>query len=146
LSSARMEAFVKVLQANNIKINEKWIRVSEERFEKCGYDLLTAMLKENTLPTAIVCAYDNIAIGAIKAINDAGLRVPDDISIIGIDNINVTSYYNPEITSIAGPVEEMAKIAVKLLFKKVDSADYNVVQNVVLPPSLVVRNSVKKIK
>lgn len=145
LSNARMEAFIENLQENKLKVNKKWIRVSEERFEKCGYDLLTAMIKEGDLPTAIVGAYDNIVIGAVKAITDSGRKVPEDISIIGIDNISVTNYYNPEITSVAGPVEEMARIAVKLLFKKIDSSEYDVVQNVVLPPRLITRKSVRKL-
>ncbi|NLC45260.1 MAG: LacI family transcriptional regulator [Clostridiales bacterium] len=146
LSNARLEAFIEILQANNIKMNRKWIRVSEERFEKCGYDLMTDMLKEDNLPTAILSAYDNIAVGAIKAITDSGRNVPEDISMIGIDNISVTAYYNPEITSVAGPAEEMARIAVKLLFKKIESPEYKVIQNVVLPPTLVVRKSVKSLK
>ncbi len=145
LSNARLEAFIEILQTNSLKVNKKWIRVSEERFEKCGYDLMTDMLKEGDLPTAILGAYDNIAIGAIKAISDSGRRVPEDISILGIDNISVTAYYNPEITSVAGPAEEMARIAVKLLFRKIESPDYKVIQNVVLPPTLVVRKSVKNL-
>lgn len=145
LSNARLEAFIEILQTNSLKVNKKWIRVSEERFEKCGYDLMTDMLKEEDLPTAILGAYDNIAIGAIKAISDSGRRVPEDISILGIDNISVTAYYNPEITSVAGPAEEMARIAVKLLFRKIESPDYKVIQNVVLPPTLVVRKSVKNL-
>ncbi|NLB43149.1 MAG: LacI family transcriptional regulator [Clostridiales bacterium] len=144
LSNARLEAFIEILQAKNLRVNRKWIRVSEERFEKCGYDLMTNMLKDDDLPTAILGAYDNVVIGAIKAITDAGRKVPEDISMIGIDNISVTAYYNPEITSLAGPAEEMARIAVKLLFKKIESPDYKVIQNVVLPPTLVVRKSIKK--
>ena len=128
-----------------MKVNRKWIQVSEERFEKCGYDLMNNILKNDELPTAILGAYDDIAIGAIKAIHDKGLKVPDDISVIGIDNVRVASYYSPEMTTIAGPVEEMGKIAVKLLFKKVKDEQYKVIQNVMLSPMLIERKSVKKI-
>ena len=103
------------------------------------------MLKNDELPTAILSAYDDIAIGAIKAIYDKGLNVPGDISVVGIDNVRVASYYYPEITTIAGPIEEMSKIAVKLLFKKVKDSEYKIVQNVKLSPMLIERKSVKDI-
>jgi len=133
------------MQANKLKVNKKWIQVSEERFEKCGYDLMCNILKNDELPTAILGAYDDIAIGAIKAIHDKGLNVPNDISVVGIDNVRVASYYYPELTTIAGPIEEMGKIAVKLLFKKVKDSEYKVVQNVKLTPMLVERRSVKSL-
>jgi len=145
LSNPRLETFLKVMEENDLKVNKKWIQVSEERFERCGYELMSNLLKEGGLPTAILAAYDDIAIGAAKAVHDAGLKVPDDISIIGIDNIRVTEYYNPTLTSVAGPVEEMGRIALKLLFKKIKSPEYNVIQNVTLTPRLITRGSVKKV-
>lgn len=141
LSNTRLEIFTRIMQENNIKLNKKWIQVSEERFEKCGYDLMDKILKGDEIPTAIMGAYDDIAIGAIKAIHDKDLKVPQDISVVGIDNVRVASYYCPEITTVAGPVEEMGKIAVKLLFKKIKDSGYNVVQNVMLSPTLIRRKS-----
>jgi DNA-binding LacI/PurR family transcriptional regulator len=146
LSNPRLEAFLKVMRENELKINKKWIHVStKERFERCGYETMSSLLEGDALPTAILAAYDDIAIGAVKAVHNAGLKVPDDISIIGIDNIRVTEYYNPTLTSVAGPVEEMARIALKLLFKKIKSPGYNVIQNVTLTPRLITRGSVKSI-
>jgi len=142
LSNTRLDIFMRVMQENKMRVNKKWIQVSEERFEKCGYELMSNILKSDDIPTAILGAYDDIAIGAIKAIHDKDLKVPDDISVIGIDNVRVASYYCPEITTVAGPVEEMGKIAVKLLFKKVKDEQYKVVQNVMLSPMLIQRKSV----
>jgi len=141
LSCARLDTFVKVMQENNMKLNKKWMQTGRERFEKCGYELMGGILKNGDMPTAILGAYDDIAIGAIKAIHDHGMAVPDDISVIGIDNIRVASYYNPEITTVAGPVEEMGKIAAKLLLKKIKDDCYKVVQNVMLQPALIRRKS-----
>jgi len=133
------------MQANKIKVNKKWIQVSEERFEKCGYELIGNILKNDELPTAILVVYDDIAIGAIKAIHDKELKVPDDISLVGIDNIRMASYCCPELTSIAGPIEELGKIAVNLLFKKVKEPEYRIVQNIKLTPVFIERKSVKSI-
>lgn len=141
LSNSRLDVFTRVMQENKMKVNKKWIQVSEERFEKCGYELMSNILKTNDVPSAILSAYDDIAIGAIKAIHDKGLSVPDDISVVGIDNIRTASYCIPELTTVAGTVEEMGKIAVKLLFKKVKDNQYKVIQNVMLSPMLIQRKS-----
>lgn len=141
LSGARLETFMKVMQENNMKLNRKWMQTGSERFEKCGYELMGRILKTRDIPTAILGAYDDIAIGAIKAVHDHGMAVPDDISVIGIDNIRVAQYYNPEITTVAGPVEEMGEIAAKLLLKKIKDDRYKVVQNVMLQPALIRRKS-----
>ena len=146
LSNTRLNAFIKVLEENNLKINKKWIKVSKERFEKCGYNSMSSILKYNDIPIGILAAYDDIAVGVIKAIYDNGRNVPDDISVVGIDNIRSASYLRPELTTVAGPIEEMGKIAVKLLFKKIKDDDYNVVQNIRLTPVLIQRNSTKSIK
>lgn len=141
LSNSRLEVFTGVMHDNKMEINKKWIQVSKERFEKCGYELMSNILKSKDIPSAILGAYDDIAIGAMKAIHDKGLRVPEDISVVGIDNIRLASYCIPELTTIASSVEEMGKIAVKLLFKKVKDSQYKVIQNVMLSPTLVHRKS-----
>lgn len=93
-----------------------WIfQLQNSVFFTCNF--LHFYLTTNT--TAVFAAYDDIAIGAIRAVNDEGLKVPDDISIIGIDNIRSTDYSNPPLTTVAGPIVEMGKIALKLLFKKI---------------------------
>lgn len=79
----------------------------------------------------------------MKGLCDKDFKVSDDFSVVGIDNIKVAGYYCPEITTVAGSVEEMGKIAVKLLFKKVKNKHYNVIQNVKLSPKLIKRKSVK---
>lgn len=145
LSNTRLDTFMKVIEENKLKINKKWIQVSGDRFEKCGYELMSNILKGDDIPTAVLAAYDDIAIGAIKAISDKGLQVPNDISIVGIDDVRIASYLQPELTTVAGPIEEMGKIAVKLLFKKVEDSRYNVVQNVRLSPRMVQRKSTKAV-
>ncbi len=145
LSNSRLDVFIKVMQENKMKVNKKWMLVSEERFEKCGYNIMNSMLQSDDRPTAIFAAYDDVAIGAIKASHDKGLRVPEDISVTGIDNIRAASYCRPELTTVAGSVEEMGTIAVKLLFKKLKDERYKVVQNVMLSPTLIERKSTTKI-
>lgn len=76
-----------------------------------GKEHMRALLKLATPPTAVLCANDYLAIGACRAILEAGLEVPRDISVCGFDDIEVSAYFNPPLTSIKTPGYEMARMA-----------------------------------
>lgn len=91
-------------------------------------------------PTAIVCANDSMAIGAMKVIRESGLKIPDDISIIGFDDILVASMVFPPLTTNAAPVETMAARAVEILLAEI-KGDYAGFQHIILEAPLVIRDS-----
>jgi len=95
-------------------------------------------------PTAIFAANDQSAIGAIQAIHQAGLRVPDDVSVVGFDNIPEASYTNPALTTIDQFIEEMGCVATEMLLSLIDggSLESNVYK---VPTQLVVRDSCQAI-
>lgn len=146
LSTTRLNTFLKIMKENNITINQNWVLESAERFEKCGYNLMKKIIQTGEMPTAIMGAYDDIAIGAIKALHDYGYVVPKDISVVGIDNIRSASFFSPELTTVAAPIDEMCKITVKLLLKKIKDKNYKVVQNIKLSPFLIERDTVKNLR
>ena len=80
---------------------------------------MNELLEKETLPTAVFAASDPIAIGAMRALHQAGLKIPQDISIVGFDDISVASYTNPPLTTIHAPAELMGKAAVKFLYQKI---------------------------
>ena len=91
-------------------------------------------------PTAIVCANDSMALGAMTKLNERGLKVPDDFSIIGFDDIAVASQVIPPLTTVAAPVDEIAKQAFALL-KGLIEGQPSTTQHIALPAALVVRKS-----
>jgi len=92
-------------------------------------------------PTAVLAAYDDVAIGAMRAISEAGLSVPCDISVVGIDGIQVGGYLPTSLTSVACDTAEMAETAARILLKKVGDRGFTLVQHVELNPELVIRQS-----
>lgn len=106
-----------------------------------GYLETKLLLNSNPLPTAIFTLSNTIGLGAIKAIREAGLRIPEDISLIAFDNNIYMDYLVPAITRINQPVEEMAKLAVKLLFESIESGKRLSTQ-IELAPELISRDSV----
>ena len=105
---------------NNIKINDNLIRYTEDACNSYsmqnGYNMTKELLESDEEFTAIYAISDSMAIGACKAILDSGNKIPEDYSVVGFDGLDITSYYNPSITTIRQPVEEMAKETTRILF------------------------------
>ncbi len=105
-----------------------------------GYGPTCELLQRKAEFTAVVCYDDPAAIGAIRALHDHGLRVPEDISVVGFDDIQSAAFYNPSLTTIRQPLHEMGMIAARALLQRVRGQ--NSVPSV-LPvlPELVIRES-----
>ncbi|WP_026691760.1 LacI family DNA-binding transcriptional regulator [Alteribacter aurantiacus] len=86
--------------------------------EESGYEALLDWIGKGTLPTAIVCSNDLIAIGALKALGEHGISVPKQVSLIGFDNIRLTEYMNPSLTTMHLPRVEMAEYLVEQLISQ----------------------------
>ncbi len=81
-----------------------------------GYEAAQELMKKSPELTAIFCVSDILAIGACRAILDAGKRIPEDVSVMGFDGIGMGSYVNPRLTTMQQPFEEIAASAMKSLF------------------------------
>ncbi len=117
-----------------------------ERFQLSGESGIKQLLAQNNRITAIICAYDEIAFGAIKELKRNGISVPEDISVIGIDNIHATAYTETSLTTIDMNPDEICMIAWDLLQKKQENKYYKNRQEIVLSSKLIVRESVGKAK
>ena len=84
---------------------------------KNGYDQTMKLLQSGEKFTAVYAISDTLAIGACKAIFDYGLKVPDDISVVGCDGLDMARYYQPAITTIEQPLTEMALETSRILFE-----------------------------
>jgi len=119
--------------------------IEEEFSAESGFQMMNRLLDRACIPTAVFAASDPIAIGAMRALHKAGLRIPDDISIVGFDDISVASYTNPPLTTVLAPAEMMGKTAVEFLYQKIllDS-DMNLPVRITFPCKLIVRDSTGK--
>jgi LacI family transcriptional regulator len=105
-----------------------------------GFEPACELLNRKADFTAMVCYDDIAAIGAIRAIRDHGLRVPEDISVVGFDDIQSAAFQNPSITTIRQPLHEMGTIAARLLLERVRGQNADLQMLPVLP-ELVIRES-----
>lgn len=137
----RVEAYKKALKDNNLPIKEEYIVGYDFHFES-GYEGMMKILTNEEQPDAMFCISDEIATGAIHAVNDYGLKVPDDISIIGFDDIPLAKRYLPSITTVKQPIFEMGKAATEILINLITGkVKKNAVEDIVLEHELITRNS-----
>ncbi|AKG33289.1 LacI family DNA-binding transcriptional regulator [Paenibacillus durus] len=105
-----------------------------------GYTLMKQLIGSKSFPTAVVVASDPMAIGAMKALHEAGIQVPGDISIFSFDDIEASAFLSPTLSTVKVHTEEMGRTAVKLLADRMKSGR-EVPLRVTLPTELVVRES-----
>lgn len=110
-----------------------------------GYPVMQKLLSSDKSFTAVVAFNDMSAIGAIRALQDFGLRVPDDISVIGFDDIKAAEFNNPRLTTIRQPLSNMGRIAAQCVLNRLHGSErYR--EEIVVEPELVVRESTQKVK
>jgi DNA-binding LacI/PurR family transcriptional regulator len=104
-----------------------------------GLAAMERLLELSQPPTAVFCYNDMTAIGALKAIHAGGLRVPDDISIVGFDDLSLSEYTEPPLTTVHQPKHEMGRLAMQVLLELLTGADPE--QNIRVPGELILRQS-----
>jgi len=122
------------------------IKAERNNFEG-GFKAMQSLLESADLPTAIMAADDGMAVGVLSAIKDAGLNVPGQISVTGFDDIELSRYLIPALTTIRQPIEKMAKEAINLLIKLINKQQLSDSElNVSLEPDLILRDSTSRVK
>ncbi len=109
-----------------------------------GYLAMQRLLACQPRPTAVFAANDLMAIGAIRAVNEAGLRTPDDISLVGVDDIEVAAFQIPPLTTVRQPSAELATLGVQLLLDILAGKE-PVQPQTVVEPTLIIRQSTTRL-
>jgi LacI family transcriptional regulator len=106
-----------------------------------GYKPMAALLEKNRDFTAIFCFNDIAAIGAIRALKDAGLSTPGDVSVVGFDDIQSAAYSTPSLTTVRQPLLEMGRRGAQVLLERIANREKEFASEIVMAPELIVRES-----
>ncbi|WP_423840657.1 substrate-binding domain-containing protein [Vibrio mytili] len=140
-SKARFQGYKKALLEASIKPNPKLIMQGDFSAES-GYQKTIELIESKIHFSAIFAANDQTAYGAIKALTDRGLRVPEDVSVVGFDDLPVSRYFTPALTTLRQPIEEIGTLCARSMLNLL-ARENNEAR---LPPiDLVVRQSTKSI-
>ncbi|QUJ69661.1 substrate-binding domain-containing protein (plasmid) [Photobacterium sp. GJ3] len=139
----RYEGYKRAMNEAGLPIQPDWIVESDFECDG-GYRAFQQICASGSLPTALFVCNDMMAMGVIHAAYEQGIRIPDDLSIIGYDDIHIAKFMTPSLTTIHQPKYRLGQAAVETLLKRINKeiTDTQVVQ---LEPTLVKRQSVKEI-
>lgn len=139
LGRDRLKGFRQAMDQCNLPVKPLYIQEGDFSYES-GFNLIMKFLALDQPPTAVFTASDEMAIGAIKAIKSKGLSVPEDISIVGFDDVKMASILEPALTTIAQPAFEIGENAMELLMKLInhDALEKN---QFILEDKLIIRES-----
>ena len=146
-SSERYEGVKKVYKEQGKTYDEKYLSLAMDFNIESGYQAikeLYARLEESEYPTAIYAASDTIAIGVINYLKDIGKKVPEDVEVIGFDDIDLAAQFSPSISTIAQDRLEIGRVAARTLLKQIEgNKDFEVVETIKVPVKLILRESTK---
>ncbi|KOR90581.1 transcriptional regulator [Paenibacillus solani] len=139
ISNIRESGYRDAMDALGLTIHPEWFVNGTDFFEQSGYHAMKKILQAEKLPRAIFAASDLIAIGAMRAIEEHNLKVPEDIAIIGCDDIEACKYTKPTLTTMRQNKEKLGVLSALMLYDLINNQAST--SSFVVEPELVVRNS-----
>ncbi|WP_028608900.1 LacI family DNA-binding transcriptional regulator [Paenibacillus harenae] len=139
----RYSGYRNALSDYGVKLLYELIRFGDYKVGS-GYELMNEMLLGGEPPTALFAVSDDMALGAMNCLYDRGLKVPDDMSVIGFDGSQLTELVRPRLTSMEQPIHEMGKLTVDTMLKLIDGT-YQPNGDIIMDHRMVVRDSCKSI-
>jgi len=139
-ASSRIKGYRRAYDASKLKIdNDLFITCSRPNFEE-AYIVATRLIKEKRDIDAIITANDYMALGVLKAMYEQGIRVPQDISIAGYDDIIYASLANVPLTTVVQDIERMSRLSVNMIMDMITNNTLTA-ENIMIEPELVIRES-----
>jgi LacI family transcriptional regulator len=135
----RHEAFLQALSDSGRPVRPEHVRISDFRVEG-GYTSMAGLLDEQIPPTAVFCANNLMSIGALRLLRDRAVAIPDEVSLVGFDDLDLSELLNPPLTVIDRPTFALGSSAAELLRSRLATPDREQ-QHLTLPVQLVVRGS-----
>lgn len=139
IGESRKRGFLNAMERCDLAVSEE--NVVERGFSQAdGYEIGRIFARQDEVPTAICCANDLVALGVISALNEAGLRVPEDVSVTGMDDIDYAALSSPPLTTVTNDAALFAQRAFEMLLERIGGDD-SPPRRVEIPNALVVRRS-----
>jgi len=144
VSKERFKGYIEALQLYDIQIEDKWIKYGNFLCAD-AYQMTKELMTSDDRPTALYITNYHMTIGAVMALNDLNIKIPDDISVIGYDYFEISNVIKPALTLIEQPYQKIGEVAAELLIRRIkgDYTDYP--QKICLNTKMILRDSVKTI-
>ncbi len=140
----RLKGYERVHEDYNMILDKNLIKKGDYKVES-GYSLLTELINMENTPTAILVTNYEMTLGAIMAVNDSNIKIPDDISFIGFDNLQLAKVVKPTLSIVIQPVQQIGEVAANTILKRLRGDTSNFPSMIRLKTELVIKDSIQKI-
>jgi LacI family transcriptional regulator len=142
ITSIRHDGFKEALDKCSLPYCNDYVLFTDDLSysRQSGYELMKRLIEMPQLPTAVLCASDTLAIGAYEAMEEHGLKIPEDIAIVGFDDLDLCDLIRPKLTSVRQNIEAIGEKAIETLVYMIEDPSYSP-KEIIMPTELVVRNS-----
>ena len=140
---AREKAFLDTMERFGLRFNSKDSFVIDSTFEKGREDMTRQLVGHEELPTALFCVNDIIAYGCAQALKERGCRIPDDVSLVGFDDLPSNGYMEPQLTSVKVSKKNIGRRAIQLLMDRIENPK-RPFEKVLVGGELIIRKSVRR--
>jgi len=139
-TALRLQGYRDALREAGLPLKETYVRHGAADYSfKSGFDSAKSLLELSDRPTALLCISDMLALGAIASAKEMGLRVPEDVTVVGFDDVEHTTMFHPYVTTVAQPCAQIGGKAMELLESAIARTPMS--REVLLPHRLIVRES-----
>lgn len=139
----RIEGYKAAMSDHGLSINKNWIIQTDGFFFEDGKKGFLELISQNPDVTAVLAGSDDMAVGILSAAYNLGIKVPDDLSLMGYDNLKIAEMAVPTLTTVAQPFEKMGERAAEMVFEMLTTG--NMVESYYFPHKIIERQSVKAI-
>lgn len=116
-TGSKEKLFCTLAQQAGFPVGGESVIRSSGRFEEGGYQAAQELLSRGAPPRALICAYDNMAIGAVKCLVDSGYRVPEDVAVLGMDDLPEGQYLNPPLASVSAAADQRCRLVAEAILR-----------------------------
>ncbi|MDD6735861.1 MAG: LacI family DNA-binding transcriptional regulator [Clostridiales bacterium] len=145
LTMKKYSFFKESLKKHRLPFCEDWCHTIDKRFEEVGYEAAERIYKSQNRPTAFVCAYDEVALALIYGLTNRGISVPEDISVVGVNDIPFSAYAAKPLTTVRMFYEKQCRMSVDILYDKIFGSSKEA-QSIIVEHELVIRKTSDRAK
>ena len=141
----RLEGYKDALKSHGLKVDDKLISYVDKRIYtmKNGYEATMRLIDSGVKFTALFCISDVLAVGALRAFADAGIRVPEDVSVAGFDGQELAEFSVPRLTTLKQPLDDISEETIRLIFDLIEEKRGH--KHLIFPGELIKAESTRKI-
>ena len=136
----RFAGYQDALKDFGIELEDKWVQMGDY-FLRTGYFMIRQLINRNEIPRGVFAMNDQIALGVIQGVRELGLRVPEDVAVVGFDNIPMAAFPEIQLSTISQPKSVLGTTAMEVLYRLIQHSPENKPEKILLPTQLVIRES-----